>query len=61
MIALCLVCCRGTANFVIRWPGQKRQASISLLEQKDCSEDYPADKSGEFVAVAAFECRGNAK
>ena len=49
---------RGSANFVVRWPGQNRQASISLLEEKYCSEEYPADKSGEFVAIAAFECRG---
>ena len=51
---------RGHANFVMKWHGSKQQAHIKILPlDKHLSPGfYPAEKSGEFIKVAAFECRG---
>ena len=49
---------RGHANFVMKWHGSKHQAYIKIipLHHEPCI--YPAEKAGEFVKVAGFECRG---
>lgn len=51
---------KGHANFVMKWHGSRQQAYIKILplDKRMSAGYYPAEKSGEFVKVAAFECRG---
>ena len=49
---------RGTANFVVRFPGSKQQSYIKIVPLEKCSWEYRADQSGEFVRIIGFECRG---
>lgn len=49
---------KGEANFIVKWPGAKQQAYIKVLDMKAGSGDYTEDKSGQFVTIANFECRG---
>ena len=39
------------------WPGAKKQANLSVVEHKG-NQVVTDDKSGEWVQIAAFECRG---
>uniref|UniRef100_A0A0G4FQT0 Uncharacterized protein n=1 Tax=Chromera velia CCMP2878 TaxID=1169474 RepID=A0A0G4FQT0_9ALVE len=53
---------RGSANFLIKFPGSKSQASISIVtsSQKGVASEYPAQGTnpGDWQPVAVFECRG---
>jgi hypothetical protein len=49
---------RGTANFVMKWKGSNQHAYIKIVPMHRQTGEYPIEKSGEFVKVAAFECRG---
>lgn len=49
---------RGTANFVMKWPGEQHQAYIKLEPIKGCDVSYTAEQSGSYVKIIAFECRG---
>ena len=47
---------RGTANFVM---GKPFKCNISIISLKDFTRnEYTAGDSGEYVPMAAFECRG---
>eukprot|EP00397_Hematodinium_sp_SG-2012_P037855 GEMP01041098.1.p1 GENE.GEMP01041098.1~~GEMP01041098.1.p1 ORF type:complete len:138 (+),score=12.08 GEMP01041098.1:129-542(+) len=56
---------RGTANYVMKWKDSKAQSSMSLYTptrrgplKGETLGEYTASQSEQFVAVAAFECRG---
>lgn len=49
---------KGEANFIVKWPGSKMQSYIKVLETKAGAAEYTAEKSGEWVTIANFECRG---
>jgi hypothetical protein len=49
---------RGTCNVVVKWPGEKSQAYIKIIELKKCVGEYNEEQSGTFVPILAIECRG---
>lgn len=49
---------RGEANFVIKFPDSKKQASVVFTDVKGVTTSGVVAKSGEFVPVMGFECRG---
>ena len=51
---------RGHANYVMKWHTSKQHAHIKImpLDKKMSPGCYPVQKAGEFVKIAAFECRG---
>lgn len=56
---------KGTAHFVMKWEGRKDQSTMSIFTPNRKSPlkgktlgQYTAEDSGQFVAVAAFECKG---
>ncbi|CAM9359797.1 unnamed protein product [Discosporangium mesarthrocarpum] len=51
---------RGTANFTIKWPGAKKQATLNIIDVKKVTTggEIIGDKTGEFVPILAFDCRG---
>lgn len=42
----------------MKFPGQKHQASVSIVKAKDVKGEYTADDSGKFKVVALLEARG---
>jgi len=48
---------RGTANFVLKWPGQKSQSYMNIVEDKNVKSCISGDDQ-DFVSVVCFECRG---
>jgi len=49
---------RGEANFVMKFPDSKKQASVVFTDVKGLTTKGVVDKSGEWVPVMGFECRG---
>ncbi|KAL7065738.1 hypothetical protein ACR3K2_38180 [Cryptosporidium serpentis] len=50
---------RGTANYVMKWDGDKRYSTIRLIELKGITKmKYYNTDNGNFVPIIAFECRG---
>jgi hypothetical protein len=49
---------RGDANFIMKWPGNKQQAYIKIVDLKNVTGNYTEDNSGKWVAVLGLECRG---
>jgi hypothetical protein len=50
---------KGDANFVMRFPGCKKQCTVTFTEVKGLTRDtYTAEDSGTFVPIRAFDCRG---
>lgn len=50
---------RGTCNFKLKFPGQKKEAWLNVVEPKKAQISYlTADTAGEYVTVIGFECRG---
>ena len=50
---------KGEANFVIKFDkGSKHEAYLNVVAIKGVTRPVTADDSGEWVPVAAFECRG---
>jgi hypothetical protein len=52
-----LVGSRGTANFVMKWPGENKQSYIKVVPVKKVTGEYSASSSG-LVPVLGLECRG---
>eukprot|EP00904_Undaria_pinnatifida_P001206 jgi/Undpi1/11086/HiC_scaffold_30.g13384.m1 len=55
-----LVGSRGTANFVVKWEGAKKQATANIVDIKKVTTggEIKGEQSGEFVSVLALDCRG---
>ena len=49
---------RGEANFVVKFPDSKKQASVSFVDVKGVTTKGVVGASGEMVPVMGFECRG---
>lgn len=49
---------RGDANYIMKWPGQKVQSYMKIVDLKGVTGHYTEESSGEWVAVLALECRG---
>ena len=49
---------RGTANFVLKWPGSKKESYINVQEVKNLTRFVTGADSGQFVPIVGFECRG---
>ncbi|GBG24634.1 UPF0587 protein C1orf123-like [Hondaea fermentalgiana] len=50
---------RGTCNFKLKWPGEKKDSWLKVVEPKKGQVSFlTADTADDFVAVIAFECRG---
>ncbi|CAB1110939.1 unnamed protein product [Ectocarpus sp. CCAP 1310/34] len=51
---------RGTANFIVKWQGAKKQATANIVEIKKVTTQglIKGDQSGEFVPIFALDCRG---
>lgn len=51
---------RGEAHFLLKWPGAKQQAQLTVVHdvKKLKLRAVTGDDSGEFVPIVAFECRG---
>eukprot|EP00516_Mucochytrium_quahogii_P005113 CAMPEP_0203761098 /NCGR_PEP_ID=MMETSP0098-20131031/14263_1 /ASSEMBLY_ACC=CAM_ASM_000208 /TAXON_ID=96639 /ORGANISM=" , Strain NY0313808BC1" /LENGTH=145 /DNA_ID=CAMNT_0050654951 /DNA_START=1907 /DNA_END=2341 /DNA_ORIENTATION=+ len=49
---------RGKCNFAIKWPGSNKESYLNVFEPKGCQKFLSSDKTGEFVPVIGFECRG---
>ena len=47
---------RGTAHFVVRWEGSRKQSSLSVVPPKSGVREVL--ESDEWADFAAFECRG---
>mmetsp|Transcript_683 Transcript_683/g.829 ORF Transcript_683/g.829 Transcript_683/m.829 type:complete len:158 (+) Transcript_683:170-643(+) len=48
---------RGTANFVLKWPGTKNQSYMNIVQDKAVKDCISGDDQ-DFVPVVCFECRG---
>ncbi|CAN0216261.1 unnamed protein product [Laminaria digitata] len=55
-----LVGSRGTANFVVKWQGAKKQATANIVDIKKVTTggEIKGEQSGEFVPILALDCRG---
>ena len=49
---------RGEANYVMKFPDSKKQASVSFVDVKGLTTKGVIDASGTWVPVMGFECRG---
>ena len=49
---------RGDANFIMKWPGNKQQAYIKIVDIKGVTGNYTEDQAGKWVTVLGLECRG---
>ena len=49
---------KGTANFIVKFPGENKQSYIKLVEIKKCDGSYKAENSDSYVTVLGLECRG---
>lgn len=49
---------RGTANLVLKWPGTKSQATLSVYDSKRVKDSIDEDDHEKWVPIAAFEGRG---
>ncbi len=49
---------RGDANFIMKWPGNKQQAYIKIVDIKGVTGNYTEDNAGKWVTVLGLECRG---
>ncbi|CAN0130666.1 unnamed protein product [Ascophyllum nodosum] len=51
---------RGTANFVVKWRGSKKQATANIVDIKKVTTkgEIKVEQSGEFVPILALDCRG---
>lgn len=49
---------RGTAHFVMKCKGCKRENSVDILQDRTYSRPIKQEDSGKFVPVVAFDCRG---
>jgi hypothetical protein len=51
---------RGHANYTMKWHGSKQHAYIKIipLDKHISPGFYPIEKAGEYIKIAAFECRG---
>ena len=48
---------KGDANYVMKWPGNKMQSYIKIVDLKGVNGNYTDENSGEWVAVLGLECR----
>lgn len=49
---------RGEANFIMKWPGNKAQTYIKIVDLKGVTGNYTEDDTGKWVSVLGLECRG---
>eukprot|EP00638_Chattonella_subsalsa_P010492 CAMPEP_0117748562 /NCGR_PEP_ID=MMETSP0947-20121206/9207_1 /TAXON_ID=44440 /ORGANISM="Chattonella subsalsa, Strain CCMP2191" /LENGTH=142 /DNA_ID=CAMNT_0005566283 /DNA_START=222 /DNA_END=650 /DNA_ORIENTATION=- len=49
---------RGTANFVVKFGGSRKQAHLNVVEIKNTTRALTGDDANTFVPVVAFDCRG---
>jgi len=49
---------RGTCHLAIKWPGGKKQSSLSILDVDKPVLKYTEEDSGQWKVVLALECRG---
>eukprot|EP01032_Pedospumella_encystans_P009182 gene9182-10836_t len=49
---------RGDANFIMKWPGNKQQAYIKIVDIKGVTGNYTEDQAGKWITVLGLECRG---
>ena len=48
---------RGTAHFLLKWPGDKKQSYLTILDPAN-PIPYTEQDSGKFKVILSFECRG---
>mmetsp|Transcript_12943 Transcript_12943/g.47326 ORF Transcript_12943/g.47326 Transcript_12943/m.47326 type:complete len:167 (+) Transcript_12943:118-618(+) len=49
---------RASANFVMKWPGTSKEASVDVVDLKGVTRSYTRADSGAMVPIVAFDCRG---